>query len=101
MRTIPIKLSERVALIYLSGVVLLETASLEGIAYAGGGFTIVRSAWLSPFALVLNSMGLSWAIWLGWYSNTVSSDLRMVFKLMAAADVILFVTICLLPLLAK
>jgi hypothetical protein len=96
MRSEAIKPGERAALIYLSGVILLEVSSIEGIAYAGGGFAVMRALWLSPYMLVINLLAFGAGIWFGWMDDSVPSDIKLVFRILAPFEIFLFAVICLL-----
>ena len=96
MGNLAITPAEWAALLYLTVVALLEAGSLETMAYAGVDSSMIRALWLSPYILTLILPSFGVAAWLGWVSDSASSDIKLVFRILGPVAVALFALICFL-----
>ena len=89
----PVKRGQVASLVCLGVFILLELGSLESLLHAGKGFAAVRSIWLSIPMLVANSVAVAVAAWFGWLQTVVSSEVRLIFRLLVTMDILLFAVI--------
>ncbi|HEV8384377.1 MAG TPA: hypothetical protein VGQ11_05850, partial [Candidatus Acidoferrales bacterium] len=55
----------------------------------------LRAVWLTPYALGVSLLAFAAGVWFGWISDTVSGDIRIIFRCLTPAEIIFLLFICL------